>query len=69
MKKKHNMEVTPIMGLSIMAIFAMMIPIYTIAGADQKTNTTKASQQMVLEATPTMSPTPTSTPKLMYNNK
>lgn len=48
---RNNLKLTPIMSLAIMTIFAMMIPLFSLANDDRRAGTSKAAQ-----ATP--APTP-----------
>ena len=53
-KKTTKMQMTPIMSLAVLALFAMMIPIFSISNTQSDTRTSSAQV-----------PTPTATPEAM----
>ena len=58
-KYKKNMNMTPIMSLAVLAIFAMMVPLFSLANNNNKTrNAAAAQRQQVVIVTPTPSPAP-----------
>lgn len=56
-KKKAKFEVTPIMSLSILALFALMIPVFSTFNT-QKTVRRSSAAAPIVVTTPTPSPTP-----------
>lgn len=44
-KKRHPMKMTPLMALSIMALGAMAIPIFSLSNNVQKTGTSNAASR------------------------
>jgi len=55
MSNKNSLEMTPIMALSIMTIFAMMLPLFTIASRNRAQ---KVYQSRAMEEQALPSPTP-----------
>lgn len=51
MARKSNLKFTPLMSLSLFAMFALMIPVFTVANSQNKTTTSRAA-----EVTPAPSP-------------
>lgn len=60
--KKVNLEMTPLMTLSAMAIFAMMPILISMVNNQDRIRTSEAAEPVVVVSTPT----PTSSPELMY---
>lgn len=54
MAKKHNLTMTPIMSLAVMALFALMIPMFTLANRQNGSQVSQAADPVV--ATPSPSP-------------
>jgi len=52
--KKTSLKMTPIMSLAILALFTMMIPLFTVANAGSRASRTSAE-----------APTPTATPDVI----
>lgn len=55
---KHKLEMTPIMALSVFAIFAMMPILFAISNSSVKTDVSNAQEPTVVISTPTPEPTP-----------
>jgi len=55
-KRKHTMELTPIMSLSIVALFFLMIPIFTLSGGRSSSERAQAAPPVLTEPTPTPEP-------------
>jgi hypothetical protein len=53
---KQNHKTSPLMYLSIMALFSLMVPIYTIATSPTNVQRSQAASGDVSEATPSPSP-------------
>jgi len=54
-KKNLKFELTPMMSLSILALFALMVPLFSLSNSQQRVKTSSA-------AVPVMEPSPTPTP-------
>jgi len=59
-KKKNDLSVTPLMALSMMAIFALMPIMFGLANSRVKQNKSYAKYEPVSQTNPT--PTPTTEP-------
>lgn len=57
-KKKNNLELTPLMTLSALAIFAMMPIMFSLTNSQQKARASKAAEPEVVVVTPTPEESP-----------
>ena len=58
-KNSSRLQMTPLMALSVLAIFAMMVPLFSLANnRQQKIRARAAEKQISVVATPSPSPTP-----------
>jgi len=59
-KTSNRLQMTPLMALSILAIFAMMVPLFSLANNNrqQKVNTSMAAEKQMVVVTPSPSPFP-----------
>jgi len=56
-KKHHRLEVTPLLGLSMMAIIVMMIPIFALS-RNKPSTPAKAKEVMEMEKMDNETPSP-----------
>lgn len=54
-RKSNNLKLTPVMSLAVFALFAMMIPLFSMANNGSRATTSRAAVE----------PTPAPTPNIM----
>ena len=57
-KKRHNLELTPLMSLSILAFFIIVIPLFAVLNSSKTVTTSKTAAAPEIEVSPSPTPVP-----------